>query len=119
MVRVARTERQWPFRQWWANVGLVVVAVLLCFYLLGAVAQRLVKPGGEGQADVTTSEVESSIRRAAVSRGADVSDVNCKESPRNEWHCTIRLADGHLASGSAVWRESGHSLGIEVQLRSH
>jgi hypothetical protein len=113
------TTRQWPFRQWWANVSLVVVAVLLSLYLLGIMAQLLVKTGGKGQKNVTTTEVESSIREAAVLRGADVSTVSCNESPRDEWHCEIRLADGYAASGSAVWRESGHSLGVNVELGSH
>jgi hypothetical protein len=112
-------SRQWPFRRWWANVSLVVVVVLLSLYLLSVIVQLLVKPGGRGQSTVTTSEVESSIHEAAELRGADVSTVSCNESPRNEWHCEIRLADGYVASGSAVWRESGHSLGVSVQLGSH
>lgn len=119
MMADSETNRQWPFRHWWANVSLVVVVILLSLYLLSIVAGLLVKPGGKGQKIVTTSEVESSIREAAVLRGADVSTVSCNESPRNEWHCAIRLADGYVASGSAVWRESGHSLGVNVDLGSH
>lgn len=68
-------SRQWPFRQWWANLSLVVVVVLLSVYLLGIVAQLLVKPGGRGQRNVTTAEVESSIRKAVTQRGADISTV--------------------------------------------
>lgn len=117
MIASSETKQRWPFRRWWANVSLVVVAVLLCLYLLGVVVQLLVKSGGTGQKNVTTGEVESSIRKAAELRGADVRGVSCNESPRNEWHCVIRLADGRVASGSAVWRESGHSLGIDVQLQ--
>jgi hypothetical protein len=110
---------RWPFRRSWVNVIIVAAAVLVSLYLLGIVAQLLVKPGGKGQDSVTTTEVESSIRKAAVVRGADVSTVSCSESPRNEWHCAIKLADGYVASGSAVWRESGHSLGVTVELGSH
>jgi hypothetical protein len=110
---------RWPFRRRWLNAGLVVVLVVMCLYVFGIVVEGLVKPGSVGQKNVTTAEVESGVRRAAISRGAEVSGVSCTESVRNEWHCVIRLVNGATAGGSAVWRESRHSLGIDVELGHH
>lgn len=116
----SETNRRWPFRRWWANVSLVVVAVVLSLYLLGVVVQLLVKPGGGlGQKNVTITEVESSVRRAATRMGSDVSAVDCRESSRNEWRCGVRLTDGDVVSGSATWHESQHTLGVNVQAGSH
>lgn len=120
MIVDTEAKRQWPFQHPWANVALIVIIVLLCLYLLGALSQLLVKPGhSESQQSISTAEVESSVREAAVVRGADVSDVSCSESPLNEWHCVIRLTDGRVVRGSAKWRPSGHGLGVNVQLGSH
>lgn len=116
MMTDSKASRQWPFRCWWANVSLVIVVVLLSIYLPSIAAQLLVKPGGKGQRIMRTPEVESSIREAAVLRDANVNTVSCDESFRNEWHCEIKLAGGRVARGSAVWHESGHNLGVNVEL---
>lgn len=112
-----QTKRRWPFGSRWAKVSLVVIIVLVCLYLLSIGLQLLVKSNGRGQSGITTSEVQSSLSRTAERRGADVRDVRCIESRRNEWHCDLRLADGRVVSGSAMWRESGHSLGINLDLQ--
>lgn len=115
----AGNNRRLPFRHPWLNVGLLVALVVICFYAFGVIGEGLVKPSSVGQQNITTAEVESGVRRAAISRGAEVSGVSCTESVRNEWHCMIRLANGGTAGGRAVWRESGHSLDIEVELAHH
>lgn len=116
---ITTNKERWPFRRRWQNVGLTVVLAVVCIYLLNIVAQGLVKPGSGGQTNITTGEVESGVRRAATARGAHVSNVNCNEVAQNRWRCAIRLANGQIASGSAQWRGSGHSLGVAVQLENH
>jgi hypothetical protein len=113
MVR-ADDKARWPFRRPWLNVGVVVALVVIFVHVSGIVAESWVKPRSAGQQNITTAEVESGVRRAAMSRGAVVSAVSCSESVRNEWHCMIRLTGGGTTGGRAVWRESEHSLGIEV-----
>jgi hypothetical protein len=116
----ALAKRQWPFKHWWANIGLVVVVVVVCVYLLGIASQLLIKPGSShGQRRVSTAEVEEEIRDAATKQGAQVRSTQCKESSRNQWRCMIRLANGHFISGSATWYQSRHVLGVNVQLGSH
>ena len=97
----------------------MVVVVLVCIYLLGIVSQLLVKPGSSrGQLSVSMAEVEKEVSEAAIEQRAHVSSTRCKESPRNHWHCTIRLTNGHYASGSATWYQSQDVLGVYVQLGS-
>jgi hypothetical protein len=115
----SEAKRRWPFQRPWANVSFVVLVTIICLYLLSIVTQLLVKPGGGlGQKNVTITEVESSVRRAATRMGLDVSAVDCRESSRNEWHCAVRLADGDVIGGSATWHESQHTLGVNVQTGS-
>lgn len=110
-------ERRWPFRHWWANVSLIVGTVVVCVYLLGIVSQILIKSGSShGQQSVSTAEVEEEIRDTAVRQRAHVKGVQCSESLHNQWHCTIRLTDGRIASGNATWYQSKHVLGVNVQL---
>jgi hypothetical protein len=109
--------RGWPFARAWANIVAVAVVVLLCFYLLGLASELLIKGGkGTGGQSVQTSEVEESVRNAAIKRGARVSRVRCAERPQNQWHCTIRLANGTVVSGNATWYESHKVLGVNVSV---
>jgi hypothetical protein len=112
----SRVKRRLRFRRSWINVMVGVVAVVIIIYVGGIVVQLLFKPV-MGQKYVTTSEVESSVRDAAKARDADVSRMSCHESPTNKWRCVITLADGQVVKGSAIWRESAHSLGINLELR--
>lgn len=107
-------KRQRPLGgRWLTRVALVVLLLLIAG---SAFAFRLVKPV-EKQGE-TTAKVESSVRRAATAQGANVSQVRCDESSRNEWKCTVRLTDGRMVTASAEWHAAGRVLGVAVNLGS-
>jgi hypothetical protein len=108
---------RWPFAGAWANIVAVAVVVLLCVYLLSLSSELVIKGGkGTGGQSVQTSEVEESVRNAAVRQGARVSGVLCAEGPQNQWHCTIWLVNGTVVSGNATWYKSRKVLGVNVSV---
>jgi hypothetical protein len=112
-----QTGGKWPFRHSWANISLVVIVTLMGVFLLSIASQVLIKAGkNKGQQSVPTAEVEEGVHNAATREGAHVSSVRCREAPVNQWHCTIRLTNGHTTTGSATWYKSQHVLGVNVQV---